>query len=201
LKTVARPALPAAAQRAAAARARRLRGVSLLRLALLVVLLAVLGGASACGGDEGEESGGKPRATLGPGDIDDVKVANATDLAVKPDITVPDALPPGRLERNDLVTGDGRRARKDDTVRVQYVGVAWSSGQQFDASWDRNEPFTVKLGEGNVIPGWDKGVPGMRVGGRRLLVIPPEDGYGSQGTQGIAPNETLVFVIDLTAVR
>jgi peptidylprolyl isomerase len=174
--------------------------MSLLRLALLVVLAALLAGAPGCGSG-GDEAGGAKRQKLGNGDIADVKVAGATDLEAKPRITVPDALPPARLQRKDLVKGDGKRAGKGDTVRVQYVGVAWSTGQQFDASWDRNEPFTFEIGQGNVIPGWDKGVPGMRVGGRRLLVIPPEDGYGSQGSQGIAPNETLVFVVDLLDVR
>ena len=88
-----------------------------------------------------------------------------------------------------------------NTVSVHYVGVAWSTGSQFDASWDRMEPFRFGLGGGQVIQGWDQGVAGMRVGGRRTLTIPPQLGYGSRGAGGaIAPNETLIFVVDLLDV-
>ncbi|MDQ6928762.1 MAG: FKBP-type peptidyl-prolyl cis-trans isomerase, partial [Actinomycetota bacterium] len=87
-------------------------------------------------------------------------------------------------------------------VDVHYVGVSWSSGRQFDASWDRNSTFSFRLGGGQVIAGWDQGVVGMKVGGRRRLTIPPELGYGSRGAGGaIGPNETLVFVVDLVGVR
>jgi len=85
---------------------------------------------------------------------------------------------------------------------VHYVGVAWSNGQQFDASWDRNDTFSFRLGGGQVIKGWDEGVAGMKVGGRRRLTIPPHLGYGARGAGGaIGPNETLVFVVDLVSVR
>ena len=87
-------------------------------------------------------------------------------------------------------------------MTVQYVGVAWSAKQQFDSSWDRGEPIMFKLGTGQVIPGWDQGVAGMKVGGRRRLVIPPDLAYGAQGSPpAIGPNETLVFVIDLLGVQ
>ena len=87
-------------------------------------------------------------------------------------------------------------------IRDSYVGVSWSTGKEFDASWDRGNPFQFVLGRGQVIGGWDQGVQGMKVGGRRRLTIPPELGYGAQGAGGvIAPNETLVFVVDLVSIR
>ena len=120
----------------------------------------------------------------------------------KPTITVPEGDPPTSLEIVDDVVGDGSEASPGNTVNVHYVGVAWSTGSQFDASWDRMEPFRFALGAGQVIQGWDQGVAGMRVGGRRTLTIPPDLGYGSRGAGGaIAPNETLIFVVDLLDVQ
>ncbi len=119
----------------------------------------------------------------------------------KPEITIPDENPPTDLVIEDLEVGDGNEATAGAMVSVHYVGVAWSTGEQFDASWDRMEPFRFGLGEGRVIQGWDQGVQGMRIGGRRRLTIPPDLGYGSQGAGGvIKPNETLVFVVDLLDV-
>jgi len=120
----------------------------------------------------------------------------------KPEITVPEGNPPGSAVRvEDIEVGAGTEAVAGKRVEVHYVGVAWSTGQQFDASWDRNEPFTYKLGAGQVIPGWDQGVAGMKVGGRRRLTIPPVLGYGARGAGGvIKPNETLIFVVDLLGV-
>jgi len=119
----------------------------------------------------------------------------------KPVVTVPDTAPPADLVRIDDVVGDGPEATSGNTVTVHYVGVSWSTGQQFDASWDRREPFQFGLGAGMVIQGWDDGVAGMKVGGRRTLHIPPDMGYGSRGAGGaIAPNETLIFVVDLLDV-
>ena len=119
----------------------------------------------------------------------------------KPAVTIPDENPPGELVVDDLTVGDGDEAVAGQQVRVHYVGVSWSTGEQFDASWDRMEPFAFGLGQGQVISGWDEGVQGMRVGGRRRLTIPPDKGYGAAGAGGvIAPNETLVFVVDLLGV-
>jgi peptidylprolyl isomerase len=120
----------------------------------------------------------------------------------KPDVTIPDADPPADLVIEDVVVGEGDEATAGSDVEVHYVGVAWSNGEQFDASWDRGETFTFSLGGGQVIEGWDTGVQGMRVGGQRRLTLPPHLAYGSRGAGGvIAPNETLVFVVDLVGVR
>jgi len=120
----------------------------------------------------------------------------------KPVVTIPAGEPPTDLIIEDDQMGDGAEAVSGSEVSVHYVGVAWSTQEQFDASWDRMEPFRFGLGAGQVIQGWDQGVVGMRVGGRRTLTIPPEMGYGKRGAGGvIAPGETLVFVVDLLDVR
>lgn len=121
----------------------------------------------------------------------------------KPHVYVPPGeVPPAELVIEDIEVGDGPEAGAGQTVVVHYVGVAWSTRQQFDASWDRGESFDFGLGAGQVIPGWDQGVAGMRVGGRRRLVIPPNLAYGRNGAGGvIKPNETLVFVVDLLELR
>ncbi len=119
----------------------------------------------------------------------------------KPTITIPAGNAPAELVKNDLIVGTGDEAVSGRNVSVHYVGVAWSNGRQFDASWDRNEPFEFRLGAGQVISGWDEGVAGMRIGGRRELTIPPHMGYGSRGAGGVIKgNETLVFVVDLLNV-
>jgi len=128
--------------------------------------------------------------------------ASSTPPQTKPEVTVPDGAPPKQLETKDLVEGTGPEAKAGDQVTVQYVGVNYENGQEFDASWDRGEPFSFPLGAGEVIPGWDQGVAGMKVGGRRELIIPPELGYGTTGSPpAIPPNETLIFVVDLLAVE
>jgi peptidylprolyl isomerase len=121
--------------------------------------------------------------------------------ASKPDVTVPGGEPPSDLQIEDLEVGSGAEATSGSAVDVHYVGVSFATGKQFDASWDRRESFSFRLGAGQVIPGWDQGVAGMKVGGRRRLTIPPELAYGSRGAGGvIGPNETLVFVVDLLGV-
>ncbi len=120
----------------------------------------------------------------------------------KPEIEFPDYDPPDDLVITDLTEGEGAEAADGQTVSVHYVGVAHSTGEEFDASYNRGEPLSFRLGVGQVIAGWDRGVAGMRVGGRRQLVIPPHLGYGDRGAGGvIKPGETLIFVVDLLDVR
>ncbi|MEV6314960.1 FKBP-type peptidyl-prolyl cis-trans isomerase [Streptomyces sp. NPDC051776] len=119
----------------------------------------------------------------------------------KPEIDFPGGEPPADLEVQDLWEGEGPVAKAGDNVSVHYVGVAFSTGEEFDASWNRGTPLRFQLGVGQVIPGWDKGVQGMKVGGRRQLVIPPHLAYGDRGAGGrIKPGETLIFVCDLVSV-
>jgi peptidylprolyl isomerase len=123
-------------------------------------------------------------------------------MSEKPEIEFPEGPPPSELEVTDVLAGDGDEAALGRTAVVHYVGVAYSSGEEFDASWNRGEPFAFPLGAGRVIAGWDQGVVGMKVGGRRRLVIPPELGYGDRGAgSAIAPGETLIFVVDLIDVH
>ena len=126
---------------------------------------------------------------------------SVADVGTKPTVEVPTGPAPKQLVVKDLKTGDGAEAKSGDQVSVQYVGVLYDGGKEFDASWDRGEPFAFQLGGGQVIPGWDQGVEGMKVGGRRELIIPPDLAYGAQGQPPtIPPNATLVFVIDLVSV-
>ncbi len=120
----------------------------------------------------------------------------------KPDITIPAGNPPADLVIEDLTVGDGKEATSGTVVEVHYVGVAWSTQKEFDASWNRGDAFEFRLGAGQVISGWDQGVAGMKVGGRRVLTIPPHMGYGAQGAGGVIKGgETLVFVVDLLNVN
>jgi peptidylprolyl isomerase len=120
----------------------------------------------------------------------------------KPSITIPSGDAPTDLVIEDEIVGEGAEATNGTTVIVHYVGVAWSTGKEFDASWNRGDTFDFRLGGGDVIAGWDQGVAGMRVGGRRRLTIPASLGYGSRGAGGVIKGgETLVFVVDLVDVR
>jgi len=121
----------------------------------------------------------------------------------KPEVTLPEGEPSGKqLRIDDIVVGDGDLAAAGHTVEVHYVGVSWNTGDEFDASWNRGDTFKFKLAGGQVIAGWDQGVAGMKVGGRRQLTIPPALAYGAQGAGGvIGPNEHLVFVVDLISLR
>ena len=169
---------------------------------LACCLLAV--GVAACGDDSDEQSA-TPAATAAPAATTAADLAGdiSTDLTDKPAIATPSGDPPAELESVDIVKGKGKAAKKGDVVDVQYVGNSWSTGKQFDASWDRGgEPFSFPLGQGQVIPGWDQGVVGMKKGGRRLLVIPSSLGYGDQGAGGvIGPGDALVFVVDLENIK
>jgi len=118
----------------------------------------------------------------------------------RPEVDFPDGDPPSDLQITEIWEGSGKAANPGDTVRVHYVGVAYSTGEEFDASWDRGEPLEFRLGAGRVIAGWDQGVQGMKVGGRRQLIIPPDLAYGDRGAGTvIAPGETLIFVCDLVS--
>ena len=124
-------------------------------------------------------------------------------MSEKPEVKVPaDQAPSYQLETDDLVVGDGAEATSGCIVEVHYVGVSWQTGKQFDASWDRGSTFKFGLGKGQVIAGWDQGLAGMRVGGRRQITIPPMLAYGKRGAgRAIGPDETLIFVVDLISVR
>lgn len=121
-------------------------------------------------------------------------------LSTKPVVTVPKTPAPTRLVTTDLVTGTGKTAAPGQTVTVNYVGVLYKTGKEFDSSWKRNTPFTTALSSGSVIPGWVQGLSGMKVGGRRELIIPPNLAYKSAAQPGIPANSTLVFVVDLLSV-
>ena len=119
----------------------------------------------------------------------------------KPVITIPDTDPPVELVIEDLEVGTGDEPVPGVGVTVHYVGVAWSTGREFDSSWDRNDPLQFGFGTGQVIEGWDQGLAGMKIGGRRKITIPPHLGYGSRGAGGVIKGgETLVFVVDLLDV-
>jgi peptidylprolyl isomerase len=123
-------------------------------------------------------------------------------MTEKPEIEFPDTPPPEDLVVTDISVGEGAEATTGATVTAHYVGVAHSTGEEFDASYNRGEPLSFRLGVGQVIAGWDQGIEGMRVGGRRQLVIPPQLAYGDRGAGGaIGPGETLIFMVDLVDVR
>lgn len=159
---------------------------------IAIVSLCALLAFAGCGGSS-DSSTGSSEST-----------AATTESAAKtkPTVTVPPGPPPPKVAIKELEKGSGAEAKSGDEVTVQYVGVDFKNGKEFDSSWSRNEPFSFKLGAGEVIPGWDLGVKGMKVGGRRELVIPPQFAYGETGQPPtIGPNETLVFVIDLLEVN
>ncbi len=167
----------------------------LLPLLLAAVLVA------GCGSDDKEktassksEASPAPAATFAPGGI-------SKDTKKEPQIPKPAGDAPTQLVTKDIVKGKGKAVKAGDTVSVQYTGVSFSTGEKFDASWDRGaEPFQFPVGGGQVIPGWDQGIPGMKLGGRRELVIPPDLAYGPAGQGSIGPNETLIFVVDLVKI-
>lgn len=167
------------------------------RLLLIIgACLALL--VAGCGSDSSTTSS----STAGSTEEASAPKESEATKKTKPKVSVPDGAPPKQLVTNDLEEGSGAEAKAGDEITVQYVGVNYKTGKEFDSSWSRNEPFTFTLGEGLVIPGWENGFEGMKVGGRRELVIPPELGYGSTGSPpAIPPNETLVFVVDLEAVK
>ena len=174
-----------------------MRPVPPLIAAVSVCALAAAG----CGGAGGAKDTGPSQPSTQAAPAAPAKPTGA--LAHKPKVKVPSGPAPKKLEIKDLVKGKGRVAKSGDDLSVQYLGVLYKNGKEFDSSWSRGaQPFDFTLGTGGVIPGWDKGVPGMRVGGRRELIIPAKLAYGAQGSPpDIGPNEPLVFVIDLAGIR
>jgi peptidylprolyl isomerase len=167
----------------------------ILRRAVPLVLAAALAVAPAACGKDDKKSDTASQASDGDSG------GSGVDLSKKPTVDVPAGDPPQTLQSKDIVVGKGAEAANGQKVSVQYVGVSFSTKKQFDTSWDRGSPFKFTLGAGDVIAGWDRGVAGMKVGGRRQLVIPPDLAYGPGGYPPvIAPNETLVFVIDLVGL-
>jgi peptidylprolyl isomerase len=153
---------------------------------------------TACGGSGSSSSSSAAAAPT-------TSLSVPADIATKPVVDVPSGPPPTALVETDLVVGTGPAAKAGDNLIVQYVGVAYDTKQQFDASWDDGpnggpQPLPFQLGVGQVIKGWDQGIVGMRVGGRRELIIPPDLAYGAAGQGQIKPNETLVFVVDLLKI-
>jgi peptidylprolyl isomerase len=142
-------------------------------------------------------STGTSSTSTSPESTGSVKTPTSGPLSEKPEIPKGRIHPPTHLVTINVLDGKGAEAKAGSTVVVNYVGGIWKTGAEFDSSWKRNEPFTFTIGSGQVIKGWEQGVVGMKVGGRRILVIPPELAYGSKGTSGIPPNTELTFVIDL----
>ncbi len=166
----------------------RRRASAALPLALCLALTAC-GGEDAPSEEEAEPTEAAPASVEVSGKVGE-----------KPTIEIPDSEPPPTLETEDIVPGQGKEAKAGDTLEVNYVGVLYATGEEFDSSFERR-PFKFELGRGMVIPGWDQGLEGLQEGGRRLLTIPPELAYGEQGAPPvIGPNETLVFVVDLEKI-
>jgi peptidylprolyl isomerase len=162
-----------------------------LTASILALCLALAIAVAGCGGSDDSSSGSTGSTE-----------ASNTDLSKKPKVTVPKGVSPDKFAYSEIVEGTGATAKAGDKVTVQYVGVGFDSEKEFDSSWSRNEPFPFTLGAGEVIKGWDKGVEGMKVGGRRELLLPADLAYGSAGSPPtIGPNETLIFVVDLLKVE
>lgn len=180
-----------------------------MKRSILILAFCVALAAAGCGSSDDSSTGSsestatsaessqKSSAESGGGS----EKSSAGGKKTKPKVTVPSGPPPKKLEIKEIEKGTGKAAKAGDEVTVQYVGVGYTSKEEFDSSWSRNEPYPLALGAGGVIPGWEQGIEGMRVGGRRELIIPPDLAYGPQGSPPvIGPNETLIFVIDLLAV-
>lgn len=169
--------------------------------ALLTILACLALVFAGCGDDDSSTTSASGDTTAAEQTETDQQSAPAKEKT-KPKVTVPDGAPPKELVKNDLEVGTGPAAKAGDEITVQYVGVGYDSKNEFDSSWSRSEPFTYNLGGGEVIPGWEEGIVGMKAGGRRELVIPPELAYGSAGSPPvIGKNETLIFVVDLEAIK
>jgi peptidylprolyl isomerase len=160
----------------------RLVGLAIFAAILAVAVIAIVAGRGGSD-DEGGDS-------------------TTVEASAKPTVEVPEGAPPTELQIEDLKEGEGEEAKAGDQLSVQYVGVLYDGGEEFDSSYDSGQPFEFQLGSGSVIPGWDQGLEGMKVGGQRQLIIPPDLAYGKQGQPPtIPPDSTLVFVIDLESIN
>jgi peptidylprolyl isomerase len=187
------------------------RSFAIAATVLLAIGLAACGSSSKAPGIQPAPSGGSTEAAITtPSTTSTTPSTTSTTvttpappspLSKKPAVTVPTTPAPKTLVTKDLITGTGKTATPGSTVTVNYVGVLYKGGKEFDSSWSRHQTFSTALTNGNVIAGWVKGIPGMKVGGRRELIIPPSLGYGKTGSPpSIPPNATLVFVVDLLSV-
>jgi peptidylprolyl isomerase len=181
----------------------------LFRSVLLLIAVVAALGVSSCGGDDDSAEGSPPKTATSQPDTGTATAPTPAELqdalkdtSKRPVIPKPVGSPPRKLVVDDIVKGKGPAAKRGDTVVVNYVGENFSNGDEFDASWDRGQPFPVTIGRTQVIEGWTRGLVGIRKGGRRMLTIPPELGYGPNGyPPAIPPNETLIFVVDAVSVR
>jgi len=172
-----------------------------LMLALFVALAIAVAGCGGSSDDSSSDSTGSSSGSTTSSDSTESESVSV-DTSKKPKVTVPTGISPKKFAYQDIVEGTGAAAKSGDKVTVQYVGVGYDTEKEFDSSWSRNEPFSFNLGGGEVIQGWDRGVEGMKVGGRRELLIPGNLAYGAAGSPPkIGPNETLIFVIDLLEVE
>ena len=175
---------------------------------LLLLLLAPAFALAACGDDEAKTDpstaapSGSAQTTPAETEAAAPEGGDPKDLDKKPRVDIPEGDPPTKLVKEDIVKGKGKAAKKGSRLEMQYVGVLYDGGTEFDASWNSGEPFRFILGKGDVIKGWDQGIVGMRAGGRRKLIVPPKLAYGPEGQPPtIPPNATLVFVVDLVKFK
>jgi FKBP-type peptidyl-prolyl cis-trans isomerase len=170
------------------------------RLLALIVTATLAIAAAGCGSSNDNSTSSSASAATDTASTQAQQPATAQPRP-KPTVHVPKGKPPKKLVVKDLIKGTGPAAKPGDPVTVNYIGVNYADGKPFDNSYDRGQPFPFQLGGGQVISGWDNGLVGMKVGGRRMLIIPPSQGYGAQGQAPvIKPNETLVFVVDLLSI-
>jgi peptidylprolyl isomerase len=181
---------------------------------LLIILVSLAFLVAGCGGDSSSSSSSSAETSTAQEAEETSEAADETTAAgakaegeeaakkkTKPKVSVPSGPAPKKLIVKEIEEGSGPEAKPGDEVAVQYVGVNFETHEEFGASWDRGEPLVFKLGEGLVIDGWEKGITGMKPGGRREFIIPPDLGYGNHRTETIPPNSTLVFIVDLVSVK
>lgn len=161
-----------------------------MRGVLLTIALCLALAIAGCGGSDSSSSGSTAESST-----------TEESINTKPVVEAPSGPPPKELEEIELIEGTGPEAKAGDNVTVQYVLVDYKSGKEIESSWERNEPFPFTLGSSSVIPGWEQGVEGMKAGGRRELIIPPELAYGPEGSPPIGPNATLIFVVDMVEIE